>query len=127
MDIFSWLFLFIITQHSNIVNIELYVPVYFLILLGWYCTCKAGARVVGCCAHIASVVWYLGWKRWQENPLIKTRGIEQYLEDAGDLQSDDCCEEWCRTNMHHTSYIVFKDSFITDLLQCVCVYWIISI
>ena len=27
---------------------------------GWYCTCKAGMRTVGCCAHIAAVIWYLG-------------------------------------------------------------------
>ncbi|XP_062608957.1 uncharacterized protein LOC134270728 [Saccostrea cucullata] len=30
---------------------------------GWYCTCKVGARMVGCCAHIASVLWYLGIER----------------------------------------------------------------
>ena len=33
---------------------------------GWYCQCKVGARVVGCCAHIASVVWYLAYHRFQE-------------------------------------------------------------
>lgn len=27
----------------------------------WYCQCKVGARVVGCCAHVASVLWYLGY------------------------------------------------------------------
>ncbi|CAC5398621.1 unnamed protein product [Mytilus coruscus] len=32
---------------------------------GWYCTCKVGARVVGCCAHIASTMWYLGYSRWE--------------------------------------------------------------
>ncbi|CAG2251516.1 unnamed protein product [Mytilus edulis] len=31
---------------------------------GWYCTCKVGSRMVGCCAHIASVVWYLGYQKW---------------------------------------------------------------
>ncbi|XP_052078126.1 uncharacterized protein LOC127716083 [Mytilus californianus] len=30
---------------------------------GWYCTCKVGARMVGCCAHVASVLWYLGLER----------------------------------------------------------------
>lgn len=30
---------------------------------GWYCQCKAGQRTVGCCAHVATVVWYLGWAR----------------------------------------------------------------
>ena len=42
-----------------------------------YCQCKTGARVVGTCAHITSIIWYLafarhsGWKadgtrRWIE-------------------------------------------------------------
>ena len=26
---------------------------------GWYCTCPAGMRTVGCCAHIAAVIWYV--------------------------------------------------------------------
>ncbi len=30
---------------------------------GWYCQCKPGQRVVGCCAHVASVLWYLGVAR----------------------------------------------------------------
>jgi hypothetical protein len=34
----------------------------------WYCKCHAGARVVGVCSHIASVLWYLG-----NNLLRRTR------------------------------------------------------
>ena len=38
-------------------------------IIGWYCQCKSGARVVGCCAHIASVLWYIGCSRYhQETP-----------------------------------------------------------
>ena len=29
----------------------------------WYCKCRAGARVVGVCSHIASILWYLGYAR----------------------------------------------------------------
>ena len=29
-------------------------------ITGWYCTCPVGARLVGCCSHIAAVLWYLG-------------------------------------------------------------------
>lgn len=32
---------------------------------GWYCECKVGPRTVGCCAHVASVLWYLGYARNQ--------------------------------------------------------------
>ncbi|GFW34813.1 hypothetical protein TNCV_698011 [Trichonephila clavipes] len=30
-----------------------------------YWQCKVGARVVGCCGHVASVLWYLGY--WHHN------------------------------------------------------------
>ena len=26
---------------------------------GWYCTCMAGRRDVGCCVHIAALLWHL--------------------------------------------------------------------
>ena len=26
----------------------------------WFCTCSAGARVIGCCAHITALIWHLG-------------------------------------------------------------------
>lgn len=41
---------------------------------GWYCQCKNGARVVGCCAHIASVLWYLGFYRHLDS-------FPEYLSD----------------------------------------------
>ncbi|GFY24642.1 DDE_3 domain-containing protein [Trichonephila clavipes] len=28
--------------------------------------CKVGARVVGCCAHVASVLWYLGYRGYND-------------------------------------------------------------
>jgi len=27
----------------------------------WYCTCKSGARTLGLCAHVMSVLWYMGY------------------------------------------------------------------
>lgn len=27
---------------------------------GWYCTCKNGARTLGCCSHVASIIYYFG-------------------------------------------------------------------
>jgi hypothetical protein len=29
----------------------------------WYCQCKSGARLVGSCAHVASVLWFIGIQR----------------------------------------------------------------
>jgi len=28
-----------------------------------YCQCKSGTRMIGCCGHIATVLWYLGYAR----------------------------------------------------------------
>lgn len=34
-------------------------------IAAWFCHCKAGQRTVGCCAHVSSVLWYLGHARHQ--------------------------------------------------------------
>lgn len=33
---------------------------------GWYCQCKGGARTVGCCAHVCSVIWFLSYAGQQQ-------------------------------------------------------------
>ena len=48
---------------------------------GWYCQCRAGARVVGACAHVASVLWYLGYGRHTES-VTGVQNWASYLEDA---------------------------------------------
>lgn len=32
-----------------------------------YCSCIVGKRTLGCCSHIMSILWYLGWGRHQNN------------------------------------------------------------
>jgi len=29
-------------------------------VIEYYCTCENGARTVGCCSHIMTIVWFLG-------------------------------------------------------------------
>ena len=48
----------------------------------WYCKCRAGARVVGVCSHIASVLWYLGFARHNEKQLYGVRNWGEFVEDA---------------------------------------------
>ncbi|CAK1603536.1 unnamed protein product [Parnassius mnemosyne] len=31
------------------------------------CSCLVGRRTVGCCAHVMTLVWYLGWARHQQH------------------------------------------------------------
>lgn len=56
---------------------------------GWYCQCRAGARTVGCCSHITSILLYLGVTRHDaEYKPPATLGTS--IIDARDLpQSDD--------------------------------------
>ena len=44
---------------------------------GWFCTCKSVARVVGCYAHIASVLWYLGFE-WHQPPTKNFKAHDIY-------------------------------------------------
>lgn len=56
-------------------------------IVAWYCKCRAGARVVGVCAHIAAVVWYLGYARYRYvDPAAEgVQDWSQHLHDAGRL------------------------------------------
>lgn len=37
------------------------------LILGYYCTCQSGARTLGSCAHVAMVLFYLGYARHELN------------------------------------------------------------
>lgn len=37
------------------------------VISGYYCTCQCGARTVGTCSHVTSVLWFLGYARHQRN------------------------------------------------------------
>jgi hypothetical protein len=55
-------------------------------ITGWYCKCKTGARTLGCCAHIASVLWYLGLARHQKNIKYPSAKLLYAIKDAGDRE-----------------------------------------
>ena len=38
-------------------------------ITGWFCTCKSGARVVGCCAHLSCGIWTLNGINQQQKHL----------------------------------------------------------
>lgn len=52
-------------------------------IAGYYCTCKSGARTLGCCAHITSILWYLGYARHQQAIKYPDRSLLNYIKDAG--------------------------------------------
>jgi hypothetical protein len=36
-------------------------------ILGHYCSCIIGKRTLGCCSHVMSIIWYMGWGRYQDD------------------------------------------------------------
>ncbi|XP_051159163.1 uncharacterized protein LOC127280299 [Leptopilina boulardi] len=59
-------------------------------IAGWYCQCKAGARIVGCCAHVASVLWYLGYARHNtDTNLRRSQEFENHIVDAASCWTDE--------------------------------------
>ena len=36
-------------------------------ILGWWCDCPIGSRIVGCCSHVSSMIWFLCYQRWESN------------------------------------------------------------
>lgn len=51
-------------------------------VLSYYCTCKSGARTLGTCAHIASVVWFLGYARHMENVHYPSTALLENVDNA---------------------------------------------
>ncbi|RMZ98728.1 vacuolar sorting-associated 13c [Brachionus plicatilis] len=42
-------------------------------ILGWYCDCKSGSRVFGACAHVTSVLWFMGVEKHKLGQLDKKK------------------------------------------------------
>lgn len=43
------------------------------------CNCVVGRRTVGCCAHVMTVIWYLGWARHQDNISPPAQFLDEVL------------------------------------------------
>ena len=62
---------------------------------GWYCTYPNGSRVIGCCAHVASIIYYLAHarhtaKHLQQRASDYYNGITdaQDYSELSDIESD---------------------------------------
>ncbi len=54
-----------VTYRNNVKNIDG--------IQEWMCTCKSGKRTVGCCSHVASVIYYLSNGRYTNKKKEKLR------------------------------------------------------
>ena len=53
-------------------------------IIGWWCDCYTGARFIGCCSHISSVIWFLSFQRWQTHKRHMPSG--NYMDFVVDAQ-----------------------------------------
>ncbi|KYN12400.1 hypothetical protein ALC57_15429, partial [Trachymyrmex cornetzi] len=51
-------------------------------ILSYYCTCKAGARTLGSCAHVASILLYLGYARHQNDVTYPSTEFLENIQDT---------------------------------------------
>jgi hypothetical protein len=71
------------SRHSNSTKYNVYVKYQTNsnsvdAIESWYCTCKAGMRTVGCCSHVASIIYFLSHGKYLEhipNPNSKLTSI----------------------------------------------------
>ncbi len=93
------LYCFIQSSHSNSTKYRVYIKYNpkksdIESIESWYCICKSGARTVGCCSHIASVILYLSNTIYLDNfhsPARKLSNIFPYyrLEESDDDKLSD--------------------------------------
>lgn len=76
------------SRHTSAKKYDLWIQYNDMNIIGWYCKCKAGARVVGMCSHIASVVWFLSNGRHQDNTKPNEKSWIDYIDDASHLPVD---------------------------------------
>lgn len=73
------------SRHRNTVKYQLFIS--FNVaerqpILEYYCTCRSGARTVGMCCHVASIVWFLAYARHQLNVQFPMSNILDHVEDT---------------------------------------------
>lgn len=59
-------------------------------IIKWYCQCKVGIRVVACCAHVVSVLFYLRYRHHSQTQ-TKVASLEyvDIIEDTATGWSSD--------------------------------------
>jgi hypothetical protein len=78
------------SRHTSSKQYKLWIKYGEILISGWYCTCKNGSRVVGMCAHVTSVIWYLAFMRHETSQRKDIPNWADFIEDASrELLSDD--------------------------------------
>ena len=70
------------SRHTQSENYNLWIEYSINDIEGWYCTCMAGAKVVGYCSHVSSVICYLSYASYDSRQLRQQSA--DYLDEIID-------------------------------------------
>jgi len=77
------------SRHKNATKYFVWVEFSKKAITGWYCQCKAGARMVGCCAHVATLVWYFAYARLSRYQTSRIDYWKSVVDCTGEPDSDE--------------------------------------
>ena len=70
------------SRHISSKEYKLFVHDELSSVTAWYCTCRAGARVVGMCSHCAAVIWFLSYARHQDKDWRISKSWFDFVDEA---------------------------------------------
>jgi len=62
-------------------------------ILGYYCTCTSGAREVGCCVHVAAILWHLGVQGGNTDNTLHPLSAVKILQAVNDTMQNSTIDE----------------------------------
>lgn len=89
---------------------------------GWVCSCKVGLRTVGCCSHIAGVIYYLSYLKPSNLPLPSIgKTLNNFLvnvedtNDEADVQTFDSNKEISSNKINKKDMLIHNQIPSNDL------------
>ncbi|CAG2250822.1 PRKDC [Mytilus edulis] len=108
------------SRHISSKRYRVWVKYDDISVVGWYCQCKAGSRVVGTCSHVTALIWYLGIGKYTDNIFENCRDWSKYLLDARNLPDPVTVDESDNEEANDEEYvsvaIATRDSTVAKLL-----------
>jgi len=89
----------------------------------WYCRCQAGARIIGSCGHVASAIWFLGFKKHTNEPLNQCNLSTMIMDAATEVEvsdDSDSDDEESEEDDEYDDTFSLISHFFTGINICFC-------
>lgn len=88
---------------------------------GWYCECKNGARTLGCCCHVASIIFFLAFGKYQAKQKAPGEYLNRIFAARGPNNEDESRTHTTQTQRQQQTQtqsqnILTRPVLIADLL-----------